>query len=108
MIQRSHHSSFALEACRELLLGNLHRDDAVEPRVASLVHLAHATRAEGRKDLVGPEFVACRKWHISDAAILADQRTDYAPTRKCSQRALGRRAFRPPMTRDQRPLGGPS
>src|SRR5215472_12378384 len=78
MIQCRHYPSLALEACRELLLGKLHRNDAVEPRVASLVNLAHTTRAERRKDLVRPEFVAYRKWHMSDVAILADQRPDFA------------------------------
>src|SRR6516225_3010105 len=78
MIQHRNYPSLALEACREFLLGNLHGDDAVEPGVPSLVHLAHATRAERRKDLVRPEFVAYRKWHMSDAAILADQRPDCA------------------------------
>src|SRR6516165_2165482 len=84
MIQHRNYPSLALEACREFLLGNLHGDDAVEPRVPSLVHLAHATRAERRKDLVRPEFVAHRKRHMSDVAILADERADYALTRMLS------------------------
>jgi hypothetical protein len=32
---------------------------AAQPRVAGLVHLVHAARADGREDLVGAEFVAC-------------------------------------------------
>jgi hypothetical protein len=47
----------------ELGLRNLDRDDTVEARVAGLPYLAHAARADGRKDLVGAEFVADREGH---------------------------------------------
>ena len=54
MIQRRHGARFALEAFGELLLGDLDGDDAVEPRVARLPHLAHAARADGARISYGP------------------------------------------------------
>src|SRR5262245_37235759 len=40
---------------RELWRQDLDRDAAIEPRVARLVDLAHAARAQGREDLVRTE-----------------------------------------------------
>src|SRR3954470_3574776 len=37
---------------------DLYSDDAVKASVASAVDLTHAAGASGRKDLVGPEFLA--------------------------------------------------
>jgi len=39
------------------------RDDAVKPGVAGFPYLAHATSADGRKELVGPEFISGREGH---------------------------------------------
>jgi len=49
-------------------LDPLNGDDAVEARIERLVHLAEATRADGRQDFVGAEFVAGRQGHLSDRA----------------------------------------
>ena len=68
MIQRRDSARFALESFAELGLGNLDRDDAIEARVAGLVHLAHAARADGRKDFVRAEFFAGRERHVRDSA----------------------------------------
>lgn len=38
---------------------------AVEAGVASFVHLAYATGADGREDLIRAEFFAGGKWHMS-------------------------------------------
>ena len=78
MIQRRHGASFALESFAELGLGNLDRDDAIQARVARLPHLAHATRADRRKNLVRAEFVAGRERHMEDAISLSDQEADYS------------------------------
>src|SRR5213593_315345 len=43
---------------RELLAGNLDRDNAVEAGVARLVHFAHAAGADRREDFVGSEAVS--------------------------------------------------
>lgn len=64
VIQRRHRPSLALKprplvlAFGELFGQHLHRYRTVEPRVAALVHFAHAARANGREDFVGAELVA--------------------------------------------------
>jgi len=40
---------------------NLDRDGTFEPRVARAIHLAHATRAQRRLNLVRPELYASRE-----------------------------------------------
>ena len=60
MIQRRHGASFALETLTELGLGSFDRNDAIEARVASLVHFAHSARTDWRKDFVWAEFFARR------------------------------------------------
>ena len=60
-----------LEALAELRIGgervgqDLDRDGAVEPRVAGLVHLAHAAGAERRDDLVRAETGTRCEGHAS-------------------------------------------
>ena len=68
MIQRSHRSGFAFESFAELGLGNFDRDDTIKPCVAGLVDLSHATRTDGRDDLVRAKSVAGRKRHVRDLA----------------------------------------
>src|SRR6516165_7298315 len=63
MIQRGDRTRFPLEALRKLLLGNLDRDGAIKPRIAGLVYLAHAARANRREDLVGPELCPAIQGH---------------------------------------------
>jgi hypothetical protein len=58
MIQRRDGAGLPLEALIEFGPGSLDRDNAVEPRVAGLVHLTHAPGADGREDLVRAEFFA--------------------------------------------------
>jgi hypothetical protein len=57
MIQRRDRARFPLEALGELGGGNFDRNGALQPRIARLVHLAHAAFADGRKDLMGPRRV---------------------------------------------------
>jgi hypothetical protein len=52
MVQGGDRVRFALEALRELLVGNLDGDGAIQSRVASLVHFSHAASAQRRNDLV--------------------------------------------------------
>ena len=61
MIQRRDGSRFALEAFTELRGGNFDRHVAIQARVVGAIHLAHAARADGRKDFVGAEFVAWQR-----------------------------------------------
>jgi hypothetical protein len=62
MVQRRKHLGFALETRETLRVlrdsgrKNLDRYVAIQLRVPGAVHLSHATRAEGRKDLVGTEL----------------------------------------------------
>ena len=61
----------ALEARERVGVGreprrqHLDRDVALEPRVARAIDLAHAARAEGRRDLVGAEASAGRHAHAA-------------------------------------------
>ncbi len=57
MVQRGDRARLALEALAESAdaWSYLDRDRAIEPRVARLVDLAHATGADRREDLVGAE-----------------------------------------------------
>ena len=52
MIQRCHGFGFPVKALRELLFRDFESDSAVEPRIARLVDIALAARADGRKDLL--------------------------------------------------------
>ena len=79
MIERRDRPRLALEPgaqifpFRNMLGQNLHRNGAVQPRVARLIHLAHATRAERGKDFVRAELVASRKGHeLSTYCILRE------------------------------------
>ena len=69
MIQRRHGLGFALESgqglgvFRQMFRQHFHGDKAVEPRVLGLPHLAHAPRAQGRKDLVRAEANARGEGH---------------------------------------------
>src|SRR5450755_2680557 len=63
MIERRDGVSFLLETRRVLALQALDGDDAVEARVARLVDLSHASRANRREDFVRTKFVAWLKRH---------------------------------------------
>jgi hypothetical protein len=58
MIQRRDGAGFALKSFAEFLRRSFDGDNPVEPHIASLPDLAHASCADGREDFVGPEFVA--------------------------------------------------
>src|SRR5437016_3975825 len=92
MVQRGHGASFALEAFGELQLGGLDGDDAIQPRIAGLVHLSHASGADLRNDLVGAKFVTYRKRHRSDFTQFTRSRTglclDYGASVKLSGACL--------------------
>ena len=55
MVQGRDAQGLVAEALLELLLRDLDRDRPLEPRVAGLVHVAHAARAERAHDLVRAE-----------------------------------------------------
>src|SRR6266567_3167981 len=58
MIESGDRAGFPFEALRKLLAGNLDGDNAVEARVARLVHFPHSAGANGREDFVGAETVS--------------------------------------------------
>jgi hypothetical protein len=71
MVQRRHRARFALEALGEFLLGDLN-GDAVQPRIPRPLHLAHASRANERKNLVRAQSLACGERH--DGLIVTGER----------------------------------
>lgn len=64
MIQRRDRLGFPLEALAELLLGELHGDEA---GVAGFPYLAHASAAYGLNEPVGSELVAGGESHLRAA-----------------------------------------
>ncbi len=58
MIQRGDGSGFTFETFSEPLCRRFDRYVATDPGVMGTIHLAHATLADGGKDLIRPEFVA--------------------------------------------------
>ena len=66
MIQRADGFGFSLKALAEFLLGEFHRDDAVEAGVAGLPDLAHTSAAYGLNEQVWSELVAWLKRHLKD------------------------------------------
>ena len=71
MIERRSGARLALEAFprvirRKRLGQNLNCYVAMQPRVPGTVHLSHPALADGRKDFVRAELVACRERHLSD------------------------------------------
>jgi hypothetical protein len=77
MIQASNRPCFALEPFSQLgSIGKVIRkdfdgDDAIEPRIAGAVHLAHPTCTNGREDFIGPEALAIQNRHGSPAELVA-------------------------------------
>src|SRR5580704_6023735 len=72
VIQRRYGACLALEPFGELLLGNLDGDGAIQPSVTGLVHFAHATGANRRKNLVGTQTRAGSQRHmLSNDSTLA-------------------------------------
>ena len=63
MIQRGDGASFLLKPRAMLALEPLDGDDAIQACVASLPDLAHAARANVRKNLIRAESVACVQRH---------------------------------------------
>jgi hypothetical protein len=57
MVQSGGGARFAREAVAELGMGNLQRDDPVQPGVAGLEDLAHSALADRRDHLVRAELV---------------------------------------------------
>src|SRR5260370_36625699 len=77
MIQRSNRAGFLLEACRMLPLQSLDGDDAVQPRITRLPHLAHAALADGRDDFIRAEFVAWLERHLGVRAKFSRSESGY-------------------------------
>ena len=69
MIQAGDGAGLALQALPQVrTIGQLRRqdldcDDPVEPRIPRAVDLPHSAGADGREDLVRPEFVTGRQRH---------------------------------------------
>ena len=55
MIERGNRARFLFEPPAVLFGEPLHRDDAIEPRVARFPHFSHATCAEEGQDFIGTE-----------------------------------------------------
>ena len=68
MIQRGNRLRFAVEAFAEPLSGNFDGDIAAQARVMCPIHLAHASRADLRKDFVGTELLTRSQRHMTDPA----------------------------------------
>ena len=61
MVQRGDRARFALEPCAELLVGDLDRHGAAQPRVDRAKDLPHAAFAELVFDAVGTQARAGRQ-----------------------------------------------
>ena len=68
VVERGNGTGFTGKPLGELGVGNFDRDIPIQTGIVGAIHLAHATLADEREDLVGAEFVACRERHMSDAA----------------------------------------
>lgn len=88
MIQGLNCPCLAFDAGAELFRQNLDGHRAVEPHIPRLIDLAHATSANGRKDFVRAELLACRQRHTSGPNQFTRSRSrqvlDLRPTRKLS------------------------
>jgi hypothetical protein len=73
MVQRGDGTRFALEAFGEFFVSNFDGDNPIEPRVARLVHLAHAAGAKASDNLVRPELVADGERHVGELSSLTDR-----------------------------------
>jgi len=75
MAQRGNDARLALEALAELrIVGGVRRqnldcDPPIEPRVARLVHLAHAAGADRRQNLVRAEASSRGNRHVREARL---------------------------------------
>jgi len=63
MIQSGDGAGFALKALGKVLERNFDRYRAVQARIARFVDLAHAARANGRKDFIGAGSITYREGH---------------------------------------------
>jgi hypothetical protein len=81
MIQSGDRPRFAVEALAHVgptgKVCGQHLDgyDAVEPRVAGLIHLSHAPGADERDDFVGAESVSYSECHVSESAKFTPSRS---------------------------------
>ena len=64
VIQGSDGLGFPPESFTELRGAKLDGDCTIEPRVARLPHLSHATFANSGNDLVRAEFCSDGEWHL--------------------------------------------
>jgi hypothetical protein len=75
MIERSHRARLAFKALAEFLLGDLQRDNAIQPRIARFPDFSRATGTELRNDFVGAQSVAGGKRHvIKQSTLLGNSR----------------------------------
>jgi hypothetical protein len=69
MVQGRNRTCFAFKPLlcvrigRKMCRKDLNRDRALQPRITSAIHFAHAAGAERRDDLIWPEFVAISEPH---------------------------------------------
>jgi hypothetical protein len=75
VVERGQQLGLALEARQALAIGgekareNLHRDIAIELRVAGPIHLPHAASAYCAEDLVGSEAGTGVEGHLTDGEV---------------------------------------
>ena len=85
VIQRGDGARFTVEALPELRIGcelrgeNLDGDDAVEPRIAGPIDLAHAAGAKGGLNLVWAEPVSWLEWQAVVARLYPRPDTGLKP-----------------------------
>jgi len=63
MIQRRNGVSFAAKAFAKMLGANFDGYIPAQPRISRAIDFPHSSRAEHRRDLVGPEFSARGQAH---------------------------------------------
>jgi len=82
---------FALEALGEPLVRNLDGDDAIQPRVASLVDFSHTAGAQGRGDLVGAQPDSGSQSHEVNDCTASDMGREWMTGKqeaKCCNQAI--------------------
>ncbi len=77
VIERGDRPRLTLKAFRKRFFGLLDGNHAVEARVASFVHLSHATSADWIQNLVWAETRSGRKGHRSRILLQIESRTDW-------------------------------
>jgi hypothetical protein len=78
VIQRRDRLGFALKAFRELFVGNLDGNRAIQARIAGLVDLSHPASADGRGNLVGTQPSSGSQGHKSNDCTAQDMGREWS------------------------------